>query len=80
VQEFETFKVGLNIKMKNRKLSCSSSLSSSRFNVSSQIRQIANPAKLTTSLKVPNAEDKLDPPQPIPEIQVIEDPDYVEPL
>ena len=50
-QEFETFKVRINIKMKIRKLS------SSRFNVSSQIKQIANPAKLTTSLKVPNAED-----------------------
>ena len=72
-KEFETFKVGPTIQLQNRKLS------SSRLNVSSQIKQIANPAKLTGSLRVLNAEDKLDSPQSVPEIQVIEDPDYVEP-
>ena len=50
-QEFDTFKVGPTIQKQNRKLS------SSGFNVSSQINQIASPPKLTTSLKVPHAED-----------------------
>jgi hypothetical protein len=42
--------------------------------VSSQIKQIADPAKITGSLRVPNAEGDLDPPQPQPEVVVIEDP------
>ena len=61
-QESATFLVGwpssyTNSKTSSRKASGDSSLVSSRFNVSSQIKQIANPAKLTTSLKVPHAED-----------------------
>ena len=42
--------------------------------MSSQIKQIADPAKMTGSLRVPNAEGDLDPPQPQPEVVVIEDP------
>ena len=48
------------------KTSSQSALSSSRFNVSSQ--KIADPAKMTGSPRVPNAEGDLDPPQPQPEV------------
>jgi hypothetical protein len=58
----------------SRKTSSQSALSSSRFNVSSQIKQIADPAKMTGSHRVPNAEGDLEPPQPQPEVVVIEDP------
>ena len=34
---------------------------------SPQIKQIADPAKMTGSPRVPNAEGDLDPPQPQPE-------------
>jgi hypothetical protein len=57
----------------SRKTSSQSALSSSRFNVSSQ-KQIADPAKMTGSPRVPNAEGDLEPPQPQPEVEVIEDP------
>ena len=53
----------------NRKMSSESALSYSKFNM------IANPAKVTGSLKDPKDDGKLD--QPQPEIQVIPDSDHV---
>ena len=77
LKEFKAFRFGQSppaTKPPSSKTSSQSALSSSRFNVSSQIKQIADPAKMTGSLRVPNAEGDLDPPQPQPEVVVIEDP------
>ena len=43
------------------------------LNVSSQ-KQIADPAKMTGSHRAPKSEGDLDPPQPQPEVVVIDDP------
>ena len=61
-------------KPSNRKDSSQSALSYSKFNVSKDVKEIANPAKLTGSLKVPNDGLNEDPPQPIPDVQVIINP------
>jgi hypothetical protein len=75
-QECKAFRFGQSPPATNppsSKTSSQSALSSSRFNVSSQ-KQIADPVKNIGSPRVPNAEGDLDPPQPQPEVVVIEDP------
>jgi len=48
----------------SRKLSTQPALSSSKFNVNFQIKQIAHTAKMTVSLRVPNDKGYFDPPEP----------------
>ena len=61
-------------KSSKRKVSSQSALSYSKFNASKEVKEIANPAKLTGKLKVPKDGVNIDPPQPIPEVQVINNP------
>ena len=71
-KEFKAFRFGASPPATNppsRKTSSQSALSSSRFNASSQ------KTKMTGSLRVPNAGGDLDPPQPQPEVLVIDDPE-----
>jgi len=58
-------------KSSKRKISSQSALSYSKFNASKEVKEIANPAKLTGKLKVPKDGLNDDPPQPIPDVSVI---------
>jgi len=77
-KEFKAFRFGADppaIKPPSSKTSTQSALPSWRVMYDSpQIKQIADPAKMTGSPRVPNAEGDLDPAQPQPEVVVIEDP------
>lgn len=55
-------------KSSKRKISSQSALSYSKFNASKEVKEIANPAKLTGKLKVPKDGLNDDPPQPIPDV------------
>jgi hypothetical protein len=61
-------------KLSKRKVSSQSALSYSKFNASKEVKEIANPAKLTGKLKAPKDGLNDDLPQPIPEVQVINNP------
>jgi hypothetical protein len=83
-REFNTFKIDgaimdkptmmempvppLTKKSSKRKISSQSALSYSKFNASKDVKEIANPAKLTGKLKVPKDGLNDDPPQPIPDV------------
>ena len=70
-KELKAFRFGADppaIKPQSSKTSTQSALPSWRLMYDSpQIKQIADPAKMTGSPRVPNAEGDLDPPQPQPE-------------
>jgi hypothetical protein len=61
-------------KPSKRKVSSQSALSYSKFNASKEVKEIANPAKVTGKLKAHKDSLNDDLPQPIPEVQVINNP------
>jgi hypothetical protein len=58
-----------------RKASSESGLTSSKFKVrTDEVKIVPNPAK-ATGLKVPKNDDKLEPPpQPIPDVEIVDEP------